>query len=100
MAIDNTRFRRVWRAWGGLFFVTALSMSVWGACYHEQKSYTRADMAEPRAAEFARIDFSDSGYASKVVLYIFMGIMDAIWQNYACECRGLSRWTGPKCDNC
>jgi hypothetical protein len=64
-------------------------MSVWGASYHEQKGYTRADMEEPRAAEFARIDFTDNGYASKVVLYIFMGIMDAIWQNYACECQRL-----------
>ncbi|ORY85979.1 major facilitator superfamily domain-containing protein [Leucosporidium creatinivorum] len=83
VAIDSTRFRRVNRAWGGLVFVTALCMAVWGAAYHFQKGYTRADLAEPRAAEFARIDFKDAGYANHVVLYIFMGIMDAIWQNFA-----------------
>nr|CRX79206.1 hypothetical protein ls5931a1_00003 [Leucosporidium scottii] len=104
VAIDSTRFRRVIRAWGGLVFVSALCMAVWGGAYHFQnrppsRDYTRADLAEPRAPEFARIDFKDSGYAGHVVLYIFMGIMDAIWQNYACECPLLSLFLSSEADS-
>ncbi|KAM0786137.1 hypothetical protein ACM66B_006946 [Microbotryomycetes sp. NB124-2] len=83
IAIDTKRFRRVARAWIGLAFLLVLSMVVWGCSYHYQKGYTRADMAEPRQPEFARIDFKDSGYAGHIILFVFMGAMDAIWQNYA-----------------
>ncbi|KAK4052325.1 hypothetical protein OIO90_004406 [Microbotryomycetes sp. JL221] len=83
IAIDTKRIRRVTRAWSGLIFLLVLSMAVWGASYHYQTSYTRADMAEPRAPEFARIDFKDSGYAGRLILFLFCGAMDAIWQNYA-----------------
>ncbi|KAK4048410.1 hypothetical protein OIV83_004756 [Microbotryomycetes sp. JL201] len=82
IAIDTKRLRRVSRAWFGLGFLLVLSTVVWGCSYHYQKGYTRADMVEPRLPEFARIDFKDSGYAGHIILYMFMGAMDAIWQNY------------------
>jgi len=76
--LDSTRFRRTVRAWGGLAFVTVLAMAVWGGTYHATKGFTRADVGVTPL-----IDLKDSGYASKVVLYIWMGILDACWQNYA-----------------
>ena len=95
VAIDSSRFRRRVRGWVGLGVVTLLSMAVWGGCYSFQVSvlapsllylqltsfrsgYTRADIGV-----IPRIDFRTPGYASHIVLYIFCGITDAIWQNYA-----------------
>ena len=44
------------------------------------RQYTRADVASP---DFHKIDFQDSGYAGKVWLYIFCGLLDAMWQTTA-----------------
>ncbi|KAK4703723.1 hypothetical protein P7C70_g2495, partial [Phenoliferia sp. Uapishka_3] len=77
-AMDLKSFRRKNRAWVGLGFVAVLVMVVWGCSYDFQKGYTRADIGVVE-----RIDFKSPGYARHVVLYIWMGIMDSIWQNYA-----------------
>ncbi|KAL8284006.1 hypothetical protein RQP46_005119 [Phenoliferia psychrophenolica] len=85
--MDLKMFRRRSRAWGGLAFVAVLVMAVWGGSYSFQKGYTRANICTAGTAgcvdPHTRIDFKTSGYAKYVVLYIWMGIMDSIWQNYA-----------------
>ncbi|GAA5932389.1 hypothetical protein JCM1841_001371 [Sporobolomyces salmonicolor] len=78
IAIDMTRFRRTTRAWGGFAFLLCLAMGVWGWAYHYQKSYDRADID----TTISRIDFRDSAYPGRALLYIFFGIFDAIFQNY------------------
>ncbi|GAA5888904.1 hypothetical protein JCM5296_005038 [Sporobolomyces johnsonii] len=78
IAIDSTRFRRTTRAWGGFAFLLCLAMGVWGWAYHYQKSYDRADID----TTLSRIDFKDSAYPGRALLYIFFGVFDAIFQNY------------------
>ncbi|GAA5872723.1 hypothetical protein JCM1840_004500 [Sporobolomyces johnsonii] len=81
IAIDSTRFRRTTRAWGGFAFLLCLAMGVWGWAYHYQKSYDRADID----TTLSRIDFKDSAYPGRALLYIFFGVFDAIFQNYICS---------------
>ncbi|KAI5475095.1 Major Facilitator Superfamily protein [Pseudohyphozyma bogoriensis] len=76
--LDSKRFKRVTRAWGGLGLVVALCLSIWGGSYYYQKGYTRESVAT-----MTKNDLKDKDYGGHIVLYIFMGIMDAVWQNYA-----------------
>ncbi len=78
--MDLKRFRRVTKAWAGLALVTVLVMVTNGAALYYQKDYTRADAA---AATWVRVDLDDgSNYARRLILYIFFGVTDAIWQNW------------------
>ena len=78
--LDNKRMSRKSRAWLGWAIVFAVMWAVWGGSYDVQKSYTRATVL----AETERIDFSDrSKYVGYCFLYIFSGVLDAIWQNLA-----------------
>jgi hypothetical protein len=43
------------------------------------RDYTRADVPP----EEERMDIFDSGYAGKIFLYIFCGVLDAMWQTTA-----------------
>ena len=78
--LDNKRMSRRSRAWVGWAIVFGIMWAVWGGSYDVQKSYTRASIA----AETERIDFNDkSKYVGYCFLYIFSGILDAVWQNLA-----------------
>ncbi|GAA5888478.1 hypothetical protein JCM6882_008635 [Rhodosporidiobolus microsporus] len=78
LAIDSKRFRRTTRAWAAMAFLLAINMGVWGAAHHYQRGYYRT----PEGASTPRIDFKDSGYAGRCVLFIFMGVLDAVLQNF------------------
>ncbi|GAC75375.1 uncharacterized conserved protein [Moesziomyces antarcticus T-34] len=78
--LDNKRMSRRSRAWIGWSVVFVVMWAVWGGSYDVQKTYTRASID----AETKRIDFKDGGkYVGYVFLYIFSGVLDAIWQNLA-----------------
>lgn len=79
--IDSQILRRRSRAWMGLGFIFVLSMSMWIGTFFIQRSYTRESIGVVE-----RIDFLDEGkgYGGYCILFIFMGIQDAIWQNFAC----------------
>lgn len=79
-AIDTQFLRRRSRAWMGLGFIFLLSMSMWAGTFSIQRGYTRESIGV-----IERIDFLDRGYDRYLILYIFMGVQDAIWQNFACE---------------
>lgn len=78
--LDNKRMSRKSRAWLGWAIVFAVMWAVWGGSFDVQKSYTRASVLN----ESDRIDFTDrSKYVGYCFLYIFSGVLDAIWQNLA-----------------
>ncbi|PRQ71064.1 hypothetical protein AAT19DRAFT_10604 [Rhodotorula toruloides] len=77
--IDLKRFRRKSRAWVALVVLLAFHCAVWGSGYRYQKDYYRT----PDGASVPRIDLRDAGYGGRAALYVFMGILDAITQNYA-----------------
>ncbi|SJX65774.1 uncharacterized protein SRS1_16330 [Sporisorium reilianum f. sp. reilianum] len=78
--LDSKRMSRRSRAWIGWSIVFVVMWAVWGGSYDVQKTYTRASVA----AEMQRIDFKHgSKYTGYCFLYIFSGILDAIWQNLA-----------------
>ncbi|GAA6020406.1 hypothetical protein JCM10207_002097 [Rhodosporidiobolus poonsookiae] len=76
--IDLQKFRRKSRAWAGLAFLFVLNMVLWGAAYHYQRGYYRT----PDGASIPRVDIKDSAYAGIGTLYFFLGLLDAIMQNY------------------
>ncbi|GAA5930812.1 uncharacterized protein JCM15063_002467 [Sporobolomyces koalae] len=75
LAIDSKRLKRTRRAWLAFAFILSLGMAIWGSTYHYQRMYTRETV-------FKRIDIKDAGYAGRATLYFFMGVYDAIFQNY------------------
>ncbi|CAE6479426.1 unnamed protein product [Rhizoctonia solani] len=77
LLLDSGRLGRRLRAflgWGVLLAMVFV-VHIWG--YFYQKDYTRP------VSEDARMDFGDHGYAGKVWLYIFCGLLDAMWQTYS-----------------
>ncbi|TKY87990.1 hypothetical protein EX895_003086 [Sporisorium graminicola] len=81
--LDNKRMSRKSRAWIGWSIVFVVMWAVWGGSYDVQKTYTRASVAAD-TANTNRVDFRDgSKYAGYCFLYIFSGILDAIWQTLA-----------------
>lgn len=79
LVLDMKKFKRSTRARIGYAFVVFISFVIWGGGYRFQAEYTRDDMTSGR---IALLDFTDSGYGGPVVLYIFYGIFDAIFQTY------------------
>ncbi|SNX87423.1 related to DUF895 domain membrane protein [Melanopsichium pennsylvanicum] len=78
--LDTKSMSRKSRAWLGWCIVFVVMWCVWGGSYDIQKTYTRATVLN----ETQRIDFNDrSKYVGYCFLYIFSGILDAIWQNLA-----------------
>lgn len=78
--LDNKRMSRRSRAWLGWSIVFLIMWAVWGGSYDVQKTYTRATVLD----ETTRIDFSNrSKYVGYCFLYIFSGVLDAVWQNLA-----------------
>ncbi|KAG8729893.1 hypothetical protein FRC12_020644 [Ceratobasidium sp. 428] len=68
------RRARAFLGWGVLFAMVFV-VHIWG--YFYQREYTRPVPKENI------MDFSDHGYAGRVWLYIFCGLLDAMWQTYA-----------------
>ncbi|KAH8799549.1 major facilitator superfamily domain-containing protein [Flagelloscypha sp. PMI_526] len=78
--LDLTKYSRRFRAflgWGILFTMAMAIQGGWG--YHYQKQYTRESL--PPAADL--MDPLDSGYAGRIIFYIFCGLLDSMWQTTA-----------------
>lgn len=85
-ALDRQAVRRTTRAkaaWVALFIFT---MVIWGGGYAFEKTYTRAEVnagvatKDDLSDDFPVMDWSDSGYAGPMFLYMFYGFYDAAWQ--------------------
>ena len=70
--LDFQGMRRSLRARVALGVLFVLTMAVWGGGYAWQKRYTRS------TAE--KWDWTHSGYAGPMFLYLFYGFYDAVWQ--------------------
>jgi len=76
--LDRENVRRTTRAkaaWAALFVLTFV---IWGGGYAFEKTYTRETVAPDSG--FIPGDWTDSGYAGPMFLYIFYGFYDAAWQ--------------------
>ncbi|KAG5642564.1 hypothetical protein DXG03_002551 [Asterophora parasitica] len=77
--LDQKKLTRRIRAFSGWTVLFALVFVVHIWAYFYQRKYTRADVPP----EESRIDIFDSGYAAKIILYVFCGLLDAMWQTTA-----------------
>jgi len=73
--LDRSQYRRRTRAFTGWAIVTAMvfAVHIWGYMY--QKNYTRTNLP-------TQIDFKSSAYPAHAWLYIFCGLLDAMWQTF------------------
>jgi MFS family permease len=69
------RRTRAFVGWG-VVFVMVFIVHIWG--YEYQKQYTRTSPDVVNTAD--RIDLTDKKYVGRVFLYIFFGLLDAMWQ--------------------
>ncbi|KAJ7047683.1 MFS general substrate transporter [Mycena alexandri] len=76
--LDKKNVSRRTRAFTGWGITMVMVFVCHGWAYHYQKTYTRESIAAIAATD--RIDFSDKQYVGKIFLYIFFGILDAMWQ--------------------
>ncbi|GLB36694.1 putative MFS general substrate transporter [Lyophyllum shimeji] len=78
--LDQKKFSRRIRAFSGwtILFLAVWMVHIWA--YFYQKDYTRPPKALPDAQ---RLDILDKGYVGKIFLYIFCGVLDAMWQTTA-----------------
>jgi len=67
---------RAFSGWGILFGMVFV-VHIWA--YFYQRNYTR----ESIPSDSVKIDFNDPEYGGRVILYIFMGLLDAMWQTTA-----------------
>jgi len=76
LILDQKRLRRRIRAFigWGILFVMVFVVHIWA--YFYQRQYTRATFAP----EDPRMDIHDPRYPSRLWLYIFCGLLDAMWQ--------------------
>ena len=70
--LDFSRVRRSIRARISLGVLFILTMAIWGGGYAWQKTYERGHIEE--------WDWTHSGYAGPMFLYLFYGFYDALWQ--------------------
>ncbi|KAG6878669.1 hypothetical protein C0992_007683 [Termitomyces sp. T32_za158] len=77
--LDQPKLSRRVRAFTGwaVLFVFVFFVHIWA--YFYQKTYTRASV--PPDSE--RLDIFDPGYTGKIFLYVFCGVLDAMWQTTA-----------------
>ncbi|KAF8341709.1 MFS general substrate transporter [Amanita rubescens] len=75
--LDQKGIRRRARAFIGIGILTALVFLVHIWAYFYQRQYTRQSAA---ANTTNRITIGDNGYVGRIMLYIFCGILDAVWQ--------------------
>jgi len=78
-ALDLERFKRTTRAKAGFALLFVLTMAIWGGGYAFARTYDRADVAKKT---FVPMDWTSDGYAPRLVLYIFYGLYDSVWQAY------------------
>ncbi|KZP08266.1 MFS general substrate transporter [Athelia psychrophila] len=78
--LDQTALTRRFRAFSGWCILMAMIfvVHIWGYMY--QRNYTRASMPPD---DGDKMDFSTPGYAGRVWLYIFCGLLDSMWQTTA-----------------
>jgi MFS family permease len=76
-ALDTTYLRRTTRARMAIGLLFVLTMVIWGGGYDFQKQYNRA---ETSAADYVKLDWTDSGYIGPMFLFIFYGMYDSVWQ--------------------
>ncbi|KAH9816812.1 major facilitator superfamily domain-containing protein [Melampsora americana] len=60
----------------GWFLLTSVLFGTWGGGWVVQKGFDRQSV-------ILKMDWSDEQYTGRVILYIFYGIMDSMWQTYA-----------------
>jgi len=79
LLLDQHRFTRRFRAFAGwtVLFFTVFVVHIWA--YFYQKQYTR----ESVPVDANKMDIYDSGYVGRIWLYIFCGLLDAMWQTTA-----------------
>lgn len=77
--LDQKRLSRPVRARFGYIFVLVLTTALWtGGCLW-QKGYSGAVVWSP---DFVPVDLNDSGYVASVILFMFYGFFDAVWQSF------------------
>jgi len=79
LLLDQRHIRRRTRAFSGWVILMAMVFAVHTWAYFYQKGYTR----ESIPPDAPKMDISDKGYAAKIWLYIFCGLLDAMWQTTA-----------------
>ncbi|KAF9445616.1 MFS general substrate transporter [Macrolepiota fuliginosa MF-IS2] len=74
--LDQKRFTRRFRAFAGwaVLMIMVFVVHIWA--YFYQKQYTR----ESLPPDAIKMDIFDHGYGGRIMLYIFCGLLDAIWQ--------------------
>jgi len=80
LLLDYQKLSRRTRAFVGwtVLFGMVFFINIWAFFY--QRTYTRDSTS---AVDAIKIDLGDSAYPAHVVLYVFFGITDAIWQTAA-----------------
>ncbi|KZT27994.1 MFS general substrate transporter [Neolentinus lepideus HHB14362 ss-1] len=76
MFLDQQYLSRRTRAFCGwvVVFLLVFCVHIWGYIY--QRQYTR----QSTPPDSVKMDIYDKGYPAKIILYIFCGALDAIWQ--------------------
>ncbi|KAF9447178.1 hypothetical protein P691DRAFT_707190 [Macrolepiota fuliginosa MF-IS2] len=74
--LDQKKFTRRFRAFTGwaILLIMVFVVHIWA--YFYQKQYTR----ESLPPDANKMDIFDDGYAGRIMLYIFCGLLDAMWQ--------------------
>ncbi|KAG0672442.1 hypothetical protein C6P40_003126 [Pichia californica] len=82
--LDLKWFKRSTRARIGWTFIFVITLAIWGGGYKFQKGFTRADVTADVNGniKLKQIDFKDGAYIGPMFLYIFYGILDAMFQSY------------------
>jgi len=77
--LDQRSLSRRLRAFSGwtILLVMVFIVHIWAFFY--QKQYTRASIPP----DTNKMDIFDHGYAGRIMLYIFCGLLDAMWQTTA-----------------
>jgi len=80
--LDQRGLTRRFRAYAGwlVLFLMVFVVHIWA--YFYQKHYTRATIAQ-ETKDDTKIDIYDKQYVGRVWLYIFCGMLDAMWQTTA-----------------
>lgn len=76
--LDYPKLRRQNRAWGGWAVVFIVVFTVWGGSYAVQTRYTRTSLSAGWPLDIT--DGSEAG--GIIVLYLFSGFMDSLWQTF------------------
>ncbi|KAJ3501464.1 hypothetical protein NLJ89_g9326 [Agrocybe chaxingu] len=77
--LDQKRISRRTRAFSGWTILLGMVFVVHIWAYFYQKQYTR----ESIPPDATKMDIFDHGYAGRIMLYIFCGLLDAMWQTTA-----------------